>query len=262
MLLMVSCGYVPLAALHDGKQWLVERYSVNNITAASLIDFSPQAFDTPKILAAAFTTGNYNFTVGSNQFDFAGLPFAGKEVAGIAALIPGTTELLDDKFNRAATVPNLSKYNIIHLATHAAFVKGQPEESFILFGNGDRATLRDIADWHLTANLVVLSACQTGVGGQLGNGEEILGLGYQMQQAGAKATIASLWVVDDEATQQLMDGFYQVLRTQKFSKAETLRQAQLTLINQASGSRNGHPYYWASFILIGNGFVLANDVGF
>ncbi len=255
--------YVPLAALHDGKQWLVERYSVNNITAASLIDFSPQPLDAPKILAAAFTKGNYNFNVGANQFDFAGLPFAGKEVAGIAALIPGTTKLLDGNFNRATTVPNLSNYNIIHLATHAAFVKGQPEESFILFGNGDRATLRDIADWQLTANLVVLSACQTGVGGQLGNGEEILGLGYQMQQAGAKATIASLWVVDDEATQQLMNAFYQSLQTQKFSKAETLRQAQLTLIHQAdSSSRNAHPYYWASFILIGNGFILSDNLGF
>lgn len=253
--------YVPLAALYDGKQWLVERYSVNNITAASLIDFSPQPLDAPKILAAAFTTGSYNFNIGANRFQFAGLPFAGKEVANIADLIPGTTKLLDGNFNRAATVPNLSNYNIIHLATHAAFVKGQPEESFILFGNGDRATLRDIAEWKLTANLVVLSACQTGVGGQLGNGEEILGLGYQMQQAGAKATIASLWVVDDEATQQLMNAFYQSL-PQKFSKAETLRQAQLTLINQASASRNAHPYYWASFILIGNGFILANDVGF
>ncbi len=253
--------YVPLAALYDGKQWLVERYSVNNITAASLIDFSPQPLDAPKILAAAFTTGSYNFNIGANHFEFVGLPFAGKEVAQIADLVPGTTKLLDGNFNRAATVPNLSNYNIIHLATHAAFVKGQPEESFILFGNGDRATLRDIAQWKLTANLVVLSACQTGVGGQLGNGEEILGLGYQMQQAGAKATIASLWVVDDEATQQLMNAFYQSL-PQKFSKAETLRQAQLTLINQSFGSRNAHPYYWASFILIGNGFVLANDVGF
>ncbi len=199
-------------------------------TTASLIDFSPQPLDTPKILAAAFTTGSYNFNVGANRFDFARLPFAGKEVDGIAALISGTTQLLDGKFNRAATVPNLSKYNIVHLATHAAFVKGQPEEYFILFGSGDRPTLRDIADWQLTANLVVLSACQTGVGGQLGNGGEILGLGYQMQQAGAKTTIASLWVVDDEATQQWMNAFYKSLQTQKLSKTETLRQAQLSLI--------------------------------
>lgn len=252
--------YVPLAAFHDGKQWLIERYSINNITAASLIDFSPQPLDEPRVLAAAFSTGNYRFNVGKNQFNFGGLPFARKEVNNIAALIPGTTELLDRQFSQAATVPNLSKYNIIHLATHAAFVKGQPEESFILFGNGDRATLRDIENWNLTASLVVLSACQTGIGGQLGNGEEILGLGYQMQQAGAKATIASLWIVDDEATQQLMNAFYQTLQGQKPAKAEALRQAQLTLIN-SSAARQQHPYYWASFILIGNGFILA-DTGF
>jgi CHAT domain-containing protein len=138
----------------------------------------------------------------------------------------------------------------VHFATHAAFVPGQPDESFILFGNGERATLRDIETWSLTnVDLVVLSACQTGVGGTLGNGEEILGLGYQMQQAGASATIASLWVVDDEGTQMLMNGFYQALR-QGVTKSEALRQAQIALLN----SEYQRPYYWAPFILIGNGF--------
>jgi CHAT domain-containing protein len=133
---------------------------------------------------------------------------------------------------------------------HAAFVPGQPDESFILFGNGDRATLRDIETWNLTyADLVVLSTCETGVSGILGNGEEILGLGYQMQQAGALATIASLWVVDDEGTEVLMNAFYKALR-QGNTKASALRQAQITLLN----SEYNAPYYWAPFIIIGNGF--------
>jgi CHAT domain-containing protein len=243
--------YIPLGALFDGKQWLVQRFSINNITAASLIDFKEQRRSTlPRVLAAAFSEGSLEFQVGKQRFAFTGLRFAGREVENIAALIPDTKKLLNRAFSREATIPQLNDYNIVHFATHAAFVPGQPDESFILFGNGDRATLRDIETWNLTqAELVVLSACETGVSGILGNGEEILGLGYQMQQAGALATIASLWVVDDEGTEVLMNAFYKALR-QGNTKALALRQAQTTLLN----SEYNAPYYWAPFILIGNGF--------
>lgn len=243
--------YIPLGALYDGKQWLVQRFSINNITAASLIDLNPQHRSVfPRVLAAAFSEGSLEFQVGKQRFAFAGLRFAGREVENIAALIPNTRKLLNRAFSREATVPQLNDYTIVHFATHANFVPGQPDESFILFGNGDRATLRDIETWNLTqVDLVVLSACETGVGGILGNGEEILGLGYQMQLAGALATIASLWVVDDEGTEVLMNAFYKALR-QGNTKAEALRQAQITLLN----SEYNAPYYWAPFILIGNGF--------
>ncbi|NEQ68685.1 MAG: CHAT domain-containing protein, partial [Symploca sp. SIO2D2] len=120
-----------------------------------------------------------------------------------------------------------------------------------------------------------LSACQTGLGGNLGTGAEILGLGYQMQRAGARAAIASLWTVDDGGTQALMNAFYGVLQSNQ-TKAEALRQAQIALITgdyTAVGEQRGsivalqirdelqpevvnrlnHPFYWAPFILIGNG---------
>jgi len=123
---------------------------------------------------------------------------------------------------------------------------------FILFGNGDRVTLKDIENWSLSnVDLVVLSACQTGLGNQLGNGQEILGLGYQIQLTGAKASIASLWAVSDGGTQALMDSFYSVLKTGNLTKSEALRTAQLALL--MGNNQFNHPYYWASFILIGNG---------
>jgi CHAT domain-containing protein len=177
----------------------------------------------------------------------------------------------------------MDDYTVVHLATHAAFVVGTPDDSFILFGNGERITLRDIQKWSLkNVDLVVLSACETGLGGKLGNGEEILGLGYQMQRAGARAAIASLWTVDDGGTQALMDSFYAALESKEVgqdsqpTKAEALRQAQIALITgdyRALGQQRGlgvqqriqsslsprvasnlsHPYYWAPFILIGNG---------
>lgn len=262
--------YVPLAGLYDGRQWLVQRYNINHITAASLTNFNTQPESKLRVLAAAFTKGNYEVRVGNRSFAFSGLPFAAQEVQSLANTVPGTKTILDAAFSPAATVPQLDDYTVVHFATHAAFVTGRPENSFILFGNGDRINLRDVANWSLPrVELVVLSACETGLGGKLGNGEEILGFGYQMQKTGARAAIASLWAVDDGGTQTLMSAFYTLLNSSKLTKSEALRQAQIALITgklptskQQNGSNNispavggslNHPYYWASFILIGNG---------
>lgn len=106
-------------------------------------------------------------------------------------------EFVDLDFSLDAVRPLLNEYNIIHFATHTAFASGVPEQSFIGFGSGEYPTLQDVQNWTLNnIDLVVLSACETGVGG-LGNGEEVLGLGYVFQDRGAKAVIASLWSVDD-----------------------------------------------------------------
>jgi CHAT domain-containing protein len=128
---------------------------------------------------------------------------------------------------------------------------GTPEDSFILFGNGDKATISEIKEWSLSnVDLVILSACQTGIGNKLGNGVEILGLGYQMQSAGARVAIASLWKVDDAGTQALMDTFYSELQKGDVSIAEALRRAQVSLIRS---SKYTHPNYWSAFFAIGNG---------
>ncbi len=252
--------YIPLAALYDGDRWLIERFRINNITAASLTNFQPQTISQMQIFAAAFTQGSYQFQVGRQELNLSGLEFAGQEVANILSLIPNTTTLFNQNFNLKTTLPNqLNQYNIVHFATHAAFIDGQPEESFILLGDGSRITLRDLETWSLpNVQLMVLSACQTAMGEFLGNGQEILGFGYQVQKAGVKAAIASLWSVDDRATQQLMTEFYHQLSTENVTKAEALRQAQLSLINNSNSGNNQaqikHPYYWSPFILIGNGF--------
>ncbi|MBD2514276.1 CHAT domain-containing protein [Nostoc sp. FACHB-973] len=257
--------YIPLTALYDGKQWLVQRFGVNHITSASLTNLNTPKQSHLRVLAGAFTKGNYQIKVGNRQVAFAGLPFATREVESVAAAVPETKKLLDDAFTPKVAVPQMDDYTIVHLATHAAFVVGKPEDSFILFGNGDRVNFRNVATWSLpNVDLVVLSACETGLGGKLGNGEEILGFGYQMQQTGARAAIASLWSVDDGGTQALMSAFYNILSSEKLTKTEALRQAQISLITGNSKAKNdnrpatrvsnfSHPYYWAPFILIGNG---------
>lgn len=260
--------YVPLAALHDGQGWLIQRFRINHITAASIAQFNRSPQPNLRVLAAAFSDPqlSFSFEVGSRKFQFAGLPYAGDEVQNISTQIAGTTALLNQNFSRALVEPRMNNYSVVHLATHAEFVSGQPEDSFILFGNGDRITLRDVASWRLNnVDLMVLSGCRTAVGGELGNGEEILGFGYQMQRTGVRAAIASLWYVDDGGTQRLMNAFYAALR-QGNTQAEALRQAQLALItnhysalgiqpgaSSTSSETFSRPYYWAPFILIGNG---------
>jgi len=146
-----------------------------------------------------------------------------------------------------------------------------------LLGDGDRFTLFDLNNWQLpNVDLVVLSACKTAVSSELGDGAEILGFGYQMQQTGADAAIASLWYVSDGGTQVLMDAFYAALNN-GLGESEALRRSQQALITSdtsvLAGERGveveitdlrtgrslsqssdlAHPYYWAPFILIGNG---------
>jgi CHAT domain-containing protein/Tfp pilus assembly protein PilF len=265
--------YIPLAALYDGKQWIAERFSVNNITAASLSDLSTSQPSALRVLAGAFANEklSYKVQVGQQTSVFHGLPFAGKEVNALAATIPGTEKRIDQAFSLKTLKPSFPQYNVLHFATHAAFYPGRPEDSFILFGDGDRATLSSIEDWSLSGvDLVVLSACESGLGiesspknpkpdkTKIDSGVEILGLGYQFQQSGARATIASLWSVDDGGTQSLMSSFYKLLQKGNITKAEALRQAQVYLItgkgNSSAGIKNlAHPHYWAPFFLIGNG---------
>ncbi|PLZ31895.1 CHAT domain-containing protein [Fischerella thermalis] len=241
--------YIPLAALYNGQEWLVQNYRVNNITALSLTDLQKRPRNL-KILAGAFTRGNYDIKVGKRTFKLGGLPFAAKEVENVTSAFPGSAKLINSEFTKQETVKVMSNFPILHFATHAAFVPGAPDESFILFGDGDVASFRDLRFWNLSnTDLVVLSACETGLGGHLGDGIEILGFGYVMQEAGAKAAIASLWQVSDDGTQALMNAFYAALQQDKLSKVAALQKAQLSLLDGIYD----HPYYWAGFILIGNG---------
>ncbi|MEO1300333.1 MAG: CHAT domain-containing protein, partial [Cyanobacteria bacterium J06636_16] len=270
--------YIPLAALHDGEQYLTQRFNISHITAASLTDLNVQPQPQERqLLAAACADCEFTINVGATQFDFPDLPFTEVEVKTLAEQLAGVDILLNQEFNSDA-LQNLSSYDVVHLATHAAFVTGSPDESFIVFGSGETISLRDIKrEWTLdNAELVVLSACETAVGStDLGSGIEILGLGYRIEQAGAQATLASLWQVSDGGTQKLMQAFYAAMQ-QGMSKSAALQAAQQAMITSdfsAVGGDRGlavvtnddrdrsaptgntltHPYYWAPFILIGNG---------
>ena len=267
--------YVPLAALYDGEQWLIERFTLSQITAASETDFADAPSDRQALLAAACATCSFTVEVGDDTFAFEDLPATRQEVDTLATQIPESEVLVDGNFTPEQFVERLGSYNFIHLATHGMFVSGDPDASFLLFGDGQSVNLRQIRrEWQqLDADLIVLSACETALGSaELGNGIEVLGLGFQLQRAGAKAVMASLWQVSDRGTQVLMSAFYGAL-SEGMTKAEALQAAQLALINSSEGPGDSgdrgigvvgdggatravnysHPYYWAPFILIGNG---------
>ncbi|MBD2186901.1 CHAT domain-containing protein [Pseudanabaena mucicola] len=245
--------YIPLASLYDGKQWLVERYSVNYLTASGFLELATAPKAPLKVIAAAFTQGVVKFAIGNENFTFTGLPFAGKEIEDISTTVPNTTKLVDTSFSRNVIADQFSNFNLIHLATHAAFVRGTPEDSFVLMGNGERLNLRELREWKLpNTQLIVLSACQTAIGGIVGSGEEILGFGYQVQRTGARAAIASLWTVSDQGTQALMSNFYRQLQDGR-NIINSLRQSQLTLLQATQFDKFQHPYFWSAFILIGDG---------
>ncbi|MEM8545276.1 MAG: CHAT domain-containing protein [Cyanobacteria bacterium P01_H01_bin.119] len=177
-------------------------------------------------------------------------------------------------------------YRVLHMAAHAAFGPSRAQESYIVMGDGSRLTTDDIDDMNRRLNnlhLVILSACQTALGGSDGDGSEIAGISsYFLGQRNSRAetVIASLWAVNDLSTSVLMQRFYAILATGEFTKAEALRQAQLSLLYgedvDALSTRLGetrtdaspqlrpgveppdvghrHPFHWAPFILIGNGF--------
>ncbi len=237
--------YIPIAALYDGKQWLAEKYRISNLIAYSLFDFAPKLKTQPNILAGAF-----GGKAGEKKYGENGLPATLKEVEEIANSFTNSVTLTENNFSRQAIESQFKNHNILHLATHASFNTGAPENSFIIFGNGDKIRLNEISEWQIpNIDLIMLSACETGVG-KLGDGVEILGFGYQVQKAGAKNAIASLWKVDDAGTQSLMAAFYDELKKGDVTSTEALHRAQVSLIKSP---KYNHPNYWSAFFAIGNG---------
>jgi len=195
---------------------------------------------------------------GDNNGQFDRLKFTRQEAQIIQALVPANsiTQSFDFAASRAAaTGSNLSQYKIIHFATHGLANSAHPELSGIILslidekGNPLNGFLRltDIFNLKLAADLVVLSACQTGMG-QIVQGEGMVGLTRGFMYAGAQRVVVSLWTVDDEGTATLMSSFYQGMLQKGLTPAAALRAAQLEMLKQENWKS---PYYWAAFTLQG-----------
>ena len=265
--------YIPIAALHDGKHFIVENYRNEIFTLSSISKLKDQPHPSSWQALAMGVSKSYG--------DFSPLPTVPSELHSIVrpaqdasgGLMPGVL-LLDDAFTKEALETNLRQgFPIVHVASHFSFQTSGDDFSFLLLGGkgdaGDRLTLSDIRTdinlrfWH--TELLTLSACESALSGER-NGRELDGLGEIAQQKGAKAVIATLWSVSDRSTGALMRKFYETWTAPPgITKAAALQQAQLALLHDqlkpspdsaggdSSKARSfAHPYYWAPFILIGN----------
>ncbi|MEL6866822.1 MAG: CHAT domain-containing protein, partial [Bacteroidota bacterium] len=170
-----------------------------------------------------------------------------QEVESIEALISGKTYLAQSA-NKSNFANEAAQYRIIHLATHAC-VDDQDNMLNKIWFSDDYLSNYDLVNIPLQADLVVLSACNTGYG-KLIKGEGVMSLARGFILAGCPSTLMSLWAVDDCSTSGIMVRFYENLRAGK-TKDEALRQAKLEHIKSADKA-NAHPYYWAAFVQFGD----------
>ncbi|MDJ0745546.1 MAG: CHAT domain-containing protein [Xenococcaceae cyanobacterium MO_167.B27] len=236
---------IPVASLHDGEQYLVEKYNLALTPGLQLLTSRSLTSSTLETIAGGLTQSRQGFT---------SLPSVEAEVSEIATLVPSEI-LLDENFtrDRLQTQVTTLPYPIVHLATHGQF-SSRAEDTFLLTWD-DRINVKDLDQLlqqrdfaeDIPIELLILSACQTAVGDK----QAALGLAGVAVRSGARSTVATLWSVQDDSTAELMTELYQALKTPDISKAQALRQAQLSLLRS---SRYQHPFYWSAFILVGNWF--------
>ena len=268
--------YLPFHALYapQGK-YLLEDHSVTYLSSASLLQFTKEKrkIRLEKVLAL----GNPDLGDPSKE-----LKFAQTEANELKKLYPDSYVFSGKQATKLKAKSLSSHHDILHFAAHAELKADDPLSSAILLakdsGDEGRLEVREIFEMDLNASLVVLSGCETGLG-KLSSGDEFVGLTRAFIYAGTPSVVASLWKVDDASTAVLMSRFYKNLKTA--TKAEALRQAQLELIRgkmnrellaqrgvggvgklgqtvaAKSPSQNSvsvsHPYFWAPFILVGDG---------
>jgi CHAT domain-containing protein len=181
------------------------------------------------------------------------LRFSGEEVLRIAKAYKGKA-LIDADATKAAFLAQAADYRYLHLSTHGVADDRVGDYAYLSFcvpGQkhlNEKLYVRDIYNLSLNADLVVLSACEAGIG-QLQRGEGIISLSRAFAYAGAKGIVTTLWSVNDESTKDFMLAFYRHL--QKMPRAEALHQARLEFLNKRTGEQ-AHPYYWAGFIGVGD----------
>lgn len=235
--------YLPFAALHDGKNYLIESTTLRYLPSASVLKFlkprSGQGIDSLLVLG--------NPDLGDPKLD---LPNAEQEAQAIAKFAPNSQLLLRKSASEQAFKQHAPNFRYLHIASHGEFNSEKALNSRLLLSRNatddGSLTVSELYGVRLDADLVTLSACETGLGKVL-NGDDLVGLTRGFLYAGSSNVVASLWQVDDEATAELMTHFYTRLKT-GLGKREALRQAQIE-----AARKFPEPFFWAAFFLTGSG---------
>lgn len=252
---------VPMAALHDGERYLIEKFAV--ATTPSLTLTEPEKVERPAALSALLMGVSKRPDVPGAAFG--GLPSVIRELEIVAQQLPNSKTLLNEEFSIAALRQQLNNkdYRILHMATHGTF-GFDPSDNFIVAGaksetgegtynetltiSGLDALIRETSGPNRDPiELLTLTACETAIG----DNRSTLGLAGVAIRAGVRSAIATLWSVSDDSSAQLISGFYNNLKTSELTKAQALQKAQVAMI-ESDDFVTVHPYRWAPFTLIGN----------
>ncbi|MFB2971003.1 CHAT domain-containing protein [Aerosakkonema sp. BLCC-F183] len=245
-LVFVLDGYlrnVPMAILHDGQKYLIEKYSIALTPGLQLLESRPLTQVRLRALTGALTEARQGFPA---------LPAVASEVEQISSAVPADT-LINQQFITQELQAQINKipFPVVHLATHGQF-SSKASETFILTWDErinvkqlDRLLRSRSQEKKAPIELLVLSACETAAG----DDRAALGLAGIAIRSGARSTLATLWQVNDESTSIVMAEFYRELTKPGISKAEALRNAQLKLLRNPQYQ---NPYFWAPFVLVGN----------
>jgi len=232
--------YLPLAALHDGQDYLIGRRAIRTLPSVTALRYLR-----PTARAGARTLIFGNPDLRDPGLD---LPNAEIEARELAGMLPGAVLKLRGEASKANFQRLARGMDRIHIASHGKFDNTRPMQSALYLaptaGDDGRLTVAELYDIELDADLVTLSACETGLG-RLAGGEELIGLTRGFLFAGTRSIVASLWPVDDAATAALMRAFYAGLA--RTNKRDALRNAQ-----NATRKTHPHPFYWAAFQFTGN----------
>ncbi|MEH2014389.1 CHAT domain-containing protein [Nostoc sp.] len=238
---------LPMAALYDGKQYLVEKYAVALSVGLQLQNPKPLVQKQFKALTAGLTQSLPEYP------NFAPLLAIKSEIELIAESGVSTTSLLDQQFTRKAleNEVNTASFNAVHLATPCQ-LSSIPENTFILAADGPINIIQFDSLFHSrdkskpqALELLFLSACQTAAG----DNNAAMGLTGVALQSGARNTLASLWQIDDESTALFIGAFYRELEGSKITKAKALRRAQLELLKHPNYKA---PCFWSAYVLFEN----------
>ena len=233
---------IPMAALHDGQQFLINRFALAVTPGIDLTDLRPIDRTSVRMLSLGLTEAVQGFPA---------LPNVQAEMDAVKALYGGTS-LIDRQFLVPVVQTELhdQQYSMVHIASHG-LVGNEAKDSFLL-AYDDKITMDRLSQLigmfqfrNTSLDLLTLSACETAVG----DDRAALGLAGVAVKAGARSALASLWFIDDEATSQLVTEFYKQLQDPSISKAVALQRAQLKI---SSEPIHDHPSYWAPFLLINN----------
>ncbi|MDJ0676502.1 MAG: CHAT domain-containing protein [Calothrix sp. MO_167.B42] len=246
---------IPMAVLHDGNQYLIEKYAIALAPGLRLVNPTPVSQVDFNVLTAGLSETRPDLDIHEG---FPTLPNVPKELDAIKELGLTKQPLLNNKFTTQSLQKAIvaSRLPIVHLATHGQF-SSKEENTFILSWDKriDVMELNSLLqDKSLIPpkpiELLVLSACETASG----DNRATLGLAGVAVRAGTRSTLATLWSVVDTSTAELMGEFYQQLKTAKktkINKAQALRKAQLALI-KGKNKEFRHPHFWGPFVMVGN----------